>query len=337
VDEGNTCVVVTVGSERQDRLVNGVRVVTVPGSFRIGDVLSFPKLGTARYLRRLIKDEEIDCVSVHTRFFPMTWIGVEAARKQKCPSVLTEHGSDFVRGVTGLTGLLSRLVDVTLGRRALRRATIRLAISVPAQRFVRRLSGKDSGVFHNAIFTSRWIPSSYEAHNRLVFIGRIVPGKGWAEAVAAFNVIAQSNQSLHLEIFGSGPDAGKLAKKVDASPYSGRISIMGAQPPSVLAERLSGAVLLNPTKLAEGFQTVLIEALVSGAKIVTFETPGINEMRESGARLWLACDMHSLVEAAELALSSPVAKPDPKDVSEWDWTTRSRQFVSIAMGALRTR
>jgi glycosyltransferase involved in cell wall biosynthesis len=327
---GNSCIVVTIGSPSNDQMINGVRVVTIAGYLRVGNVLSFPRLGTAKTLRSLISDEEIDCVSVHTRFFPMTWLGVDAAKEEGCVSILTEHGSGFVKGIPFLIKLLSWAVDVSLGRRALRRATLRLAISSSAQNFVRQLSGMESTVFHNAILTHTWIPNRFVAHSRLIFIGRIVNGKGWKDAVNVFNAIAAEDPLLELEIFGSGPEMGKMVSAVAQSPFSQRMHIRGPQPSALVARALAGSVLLNPTMLAEGFQTTLIEAFVSGARVVTYPTPGIVELKNSGASIWVADDVGTLVECTRLALASPSIRPSDREILTWDWSLRSAQFAEIA-------
>lgn len=327
---GNTCTVVTLGKQNKEQIVNGVKVITIPGFLNIGSVFSFPRLGTTGFLKKLIQEERIDCVSVHTRFFPLTWLGIRAADSTDTVSIITEHGSDFVRGVSGPIKLASRAVDWTLGRWALRTAQKRLAISDPSRKFVKRISGKESSVFFNAIQTSQWEPNVFSAQQSLVFIGRLVPDKGWRESVYVFNTIADDYPALTLEIFGSGPETRAVEELVEASPHKERIHLYGSQPASVIKEKLSGAVLLNPTRLAEGFQTTLLEAFASGARIVTFQTPGISELLNSGATLWESKDFDQLVEHSVMALKARPSVPSKESLQRWDWKTRALQFQEIA-------
>lgn len=327
---GNTCTVVTLGKQEKEQIVNGVKVISIPGFLNIGSVFSFPQIGTTGFLKKLIQQERIDCVSVHTRFFPLTWLGIRAADTTGTVSIITEHGSDFVRGVSIPIKLASRAVDWTLGRWALRTAQKRLAISDPSRKFVKKISGKESSIFFNAIQTSNWEPAVFEAKQSLVFIGRLVPDKGWRESVDAFNAIADDNPALKLEIFGSGPESRAAEEIVEASPYKERIHLHGSQPASVIKEKLSGAVLLNPTRLAEGFQTTLLEAFASGARIVTFQTPGISELLKSGATLWESKDFDQLVEHSIIALNTMPLAPSKESLKRWDWKTRALQFQEIA-------
>src|SRR5690606_19242323 len=108
---------------------------------------SFPLPGLTRRLARALAADGVGVVSTHTRFFPMSFVGIRLARRLGVPAMHTEHGSDFVRGVAGPIALASRLVDRTAGRYVLRRADVVLAVSEEVRRFVRRLAGVDSRVF----------------------------------------------------------------------------------------------------------------------------------------------------------------------------------------------
>ena len=92
--------------------------------------------------------------------------------------VHTEHGSDFVRGVSLPIAVASRLIDLTAGRRVLRRASLVLAVSEGVQRFVERLAGVASRLFPNAIDTAEWLAGRCGADRsgarRLVYLGRLV-------------------------------------------------------------------------------------------------------------------------------------------------------------------
>lgn len=327
---GNTCIVVTLGNQKQEQTVNGVTVISIPGFLNIGSVFSFPRWGTIGFLKKLIQKERIDCVSVHTRFFPLTWLGIRAADNTNTLSIITEHGSDFVRGVSTPIKIASRAVDWTLGRWALRTARKRLAISGASQKFVKQISGKESSVFFNAIQTALWVPTVFSAKQSLVFIGRLVPDKGWRESVYVFNTLAEDNPGLTLDIFGSGPETLAARELVEASPHKDRIQLYGSQPATVIKEKLSGAVLLNPTRLAEGFQTTLLEAFASGTRIVTYKTPGISELLSSGAMIWESKDLDQLVEHSMIALKAKPAVPSKESLKRWDWVTRAHQFQEIA-------
>ncbi|MDO5496001.1 MAG: glycosyltransferase family 4 protein, partial [bacterium] len=126
---GHEVTVVTLAERPSVTTEDGIHVIRLRERLRIGDVLGFPPPGTARRLRQMFRARGIELVSVHTRFFPLTWLGVDAARATGIPVILTEHGSDHVSSDSRLISSAARGVDQTLGRRALKRADQVLAVS----------------------------------------------------------------------------------------------------------------------------------------------------------------------------------------------------------------
>ena len=329
VSLGAECMVVTIADTAAVRQVRGVTVLSVRPQIRIGEIFAFPRLGVSSVVRRLIQTKNFDVISVHTRFFPMTWIGVKVGRSAKLPVLLTEHGSDHVVGVSVLLRILSIFVDMTLGRWSLRHASERLGVSNAAQAFILRLSGRHAKLFLNAISIQDWKPTLWGEQARLVFVGRLVPKKGWLEAINVFNQIATRYPKLQLDIFGEGPSERSAKMEIAASAFRDRIKLHGHQEREVIRDALTGAVLLNATSLSEGFQTTLIEAMVAGAKIVTYPTPGVEALMATGAQIWLTQNLAELVSATQKALESQSYPIPDSALEEWDWKQRARDFFEI--------
>jgi glycosyltransferase involved in cell wall biosynthesis len=151
----------------------------------------------------MLADTSVTAISTHTRFFPMSLIGVRLAKKLGVPGIHTEHGSAAVKGVSPVVALASNLVDRTMGRLVLRGATRVLCISEGAREFVRDLAGVNGEVFHNAIDTAAFSGAgadSPERRTRLVYVGRIVPGKGWDLALATAEQFASDHPEMELHI-----------------------------------------------------------------------------------------------------------------------------------------
>jgi len=158
---GHRVTVFTLSDDPGVTVEGGVRVHRLPRRFPVADVIAFPPLGTTRRLTAAIREHGVDALSTHTRFFPMTWVGTRAARRAGIPSLHTEHGSDHVRSPSRLVEFASRMDDRTFGRHSLRRSTRVLAVSTDAADFVKRLSGRDSELFANAIDLDEWsVPAS---------------------------------------------------------------------------------------------------------------------------------------------------------------------------------
>ena len=332
VADGHRVTVVTLSDQQTDSIEAGVRVIRERRHGNIGDVLSFPRPGAAHWLAKLIQREHVDIVSVHTRFFPMTWAGVRAARSAGVPCVLTEHGSAHVRGVSATVAAASRIVDWTFGRRALRQATLRLAVSADAARFVEQLSGRTARVFPNAIDVSFWRLGSEQPTQRFVFVGRLVPGKGWLEAVEAFELAAAGAPGFELHLIGDGPGAGVLRDRVRRSPVSARIVVHGRMAHDEIRQLLARQWLVNPTSLAEGFQTTLLEAAVAGAGIISYPAPGLVDISASGASVRVASSVDELTALLVAASKIKPNKLRDRDAEQWGWPVRARQYAELAEG-----
>ncbi|MET0781327.1 MAG: glycosyltransferase family 4 protein [Microbacterium sp.] len=315
---------------------DGVRVHRLPRRLPVADVIAFPPPGTTRRLTAALRSSGVTVVSTHTRFFPLTWIGTRAARRAGIPSIHTEHGSDFVRASSRLVEFASRLVDRTLGRAALRRSSRVLAVSQDAADFVERLSGVESTLFYNAIDLDEWrVPGavSAAAPSRVVFVGRLVPGKGWDTFLAACAALRDTmrERGIRAHVLGGGPDAQKCRDAVEAYGIGDITDLHGTVDSAFVREMLTGAVLVNASVLAEGFGITLLEATAVGAQIVSYPIPAAPVLAEHGAPVRIV-DPPSVDELARQvadALEHPLPLITDEDLATWSWETRARQYADL--------
>lgn len=339
VQRGHSVHVLTLADAASQNDEDGIRVMRMRERARIGDVLGFPPPGTLRRLARYFREHGIDVVSVHTRFFPLTWLGVEAGRRTGIPVILTEHGSDYVASPSPLIGFASRVVDDTLGRRALRRATRVLGVSEQVVAFVERLAGVKAEVFYNAIDLEP-LPSPATARpERLVFVGRLVPGKGWDDFLDAVRGLRDSGVEVTGRILGGGPDLDEVTHRVSELELDGAVEVLGRVAPDRVRSELAGATLVNPTTLSEGFQTTLLEALDAGGGVVTYPVPGASALAEDGApvRITPRAEVADLIEAVAAEVGAPGERYDRSRLRKWSWDERAAQFEAEAAALHRRR
>lgn len=327
--QGHQVSVISIGDSKAEENRATVKVSTLPGFLNIGSVFSFPPWGTKKRIKEIIKANQVTAVSVHTRFFPMSWLGISAARQTGTPVIITEHGSNFVSGVSPIIQLCSRFVDLSFGRWTLRRANKVLAISDESAKFVKRLSGRQAAIFNNAIDSEFWAKLVPKNEKNLVFVGRIVKDKGWKEAIEVFNLLATANPEVQLHLFGEGPEISRLVDLAESSSFTNRIQIHGSQTREIIRKYLSGGVFLNATSLSEGFQTTLIEAACCGARIVSYQVPGLHDLQKSGALIFKAQNYDELRQMTERALKSQPKKLRPAELKNWGWDSRARQYLDI--------
>jgi glycosyltransferase involved in cell wall biosynthesis len=266
----------------------------------------------------------------------MSSVGHRVARRLGVPHVHTEHGSAHVRGVSRVVGAASRIIDLTMGRAILRGADLVLGVSEPVMAFVQRLGGVPSVLFYNAIYLPAEPAPATGREARFVFVGRIVPGKGWDDLLGAAAIVRDRHPDLRftVEILGAGHESARLAAEVQLHALSDIVTVHGQVAPEVVAARLRSAVLVNPTRLAEGFQTTLLEALAAGSQVVTYPVPGAELLREQGAPVRIAprSTVDELADLMEQSLRSPMPGFPAAKLALWTWPERAHQYADLLTG-----
>lgn len=313
----------------------GIEVVRYSGTAMIGGVLSVPWPGSGQKLRRDLKRRGITVISTHTRFFPMSFLGVRAGQRLGIPVIHTEHGSDHVRGVSKAIGYVSRVVDRTMGKYIFRHASQVLSISSASRHFVESLAQVQSRVFLNAIDTAAFFQVPGEKIRsqvpRIIFLGRLVDGKGWQTCLAVGEALASEFSGLEVHFIGDGAQRPLLEAASLSSPVRNCIKIHGYLKHQEIKMLLADGLLLNPTILAEGFQTTLLEAVTAGASVVSTPVAAARFLAESGAPVFIVDD-HSTqtwIEECRRVLMAPKVEIQAELAKSFDWSTRSREYVQI--------
>lgn len=323
---GHEVTVHTLSEAPGQSIEDGVRVRRWKEAFQIGGLLGFPTPSSARGIAKELWRQRPDLISVHTRFFPLSWLGVAVGRHGRIPVLHTEHGSDYVATPSAVIAGGSRVVDWTLGRWTLRAADRVIGVSDEVVAFVKRLAGVDASVFFNAIDPPAAAPMPPRRH--VVFVGRIVPGKGWEDFLAA---LSEQDEDVTAEVLGVGSDLDALRARAAELGWGDRLVVRGRVALPEVYRALQGAVLVNPTRLSEGFQTTLLEALAVGARVVTYPVPGAGKLAADGAPVTVV-PRNTAALAAELReeLDTP-GTPWPVDkVVGWSWPRRATEFVDLA-------
>lgn len=330
---GHEVYVLTISDKPGHRQEEGVDIRTDQRHFPIADIISFPALGATRAIARFLREHRIDVVSVHTRFFPMSFVGVRAAHQAGIPVIHTEHGSGFVASSSPIIAPASRGVDVTMGRYVLRHADRVLGVSEQAAAFASRLGGVHADVFYNAITPPQpHAEPIKDRHRHLVFVGRMVPGKGWDTFIEAVAQLRAQGQEVTGELLGAGADLDAAREMIAAKGLDGVVSAPGRVSADEVRTRLTGATLVNPTVLSEGFQTTLLEALAERGRVVTFTVPGAQVLADQGNPVVITAErtLESLVSTLRDFLNNPPELGDPSLINAWTWPVRAREYASIA-------
>ena len=336
-DEGHEVTILTIAPDPGARVDGRVSVLTGLSHLPVADVISFPNPGTTRAITAFLRRERIELVSTHTRFFPMSYVGLRAAQRADLPVIHTEHGSGFVASSSPLIFAGSRAVDLTMGRYVLRHASRVLAVSPQAAAFAQRLGATGAQVFYNAIAAPQpRAQAPVDRPGHLVFVGRLVPGKGWDAFIDAVAALRERGLEVDGEVLGNGAQIGAARDRVRDLGLTGVVHVRGRVSQDQVRASLSGATLVNPTVLSEGFQTTLLEAVSEAGRVVTFDVPGAQLLHEQGAPVTV-CPRRttdSLVSSLAGMLASPPPPAGPRLLTPWTWPVRARQYAQIAAEVL---
>ena len=113
---------------------------------------------------------------------------------------------------------------------------------------------------------------------RLLCLGRLVAGKGFDLALAAFAKILHRFPSARLVIGGDGPELEKLQQQAIALGLVDSVEFAGRIPPEKVSHFIDAATLvLIPSRL-EGFGLVALEAALMGRPVVAARVGGLPEV-----------------------------------------------------------
>lgn len=251
-----------------------------------------------------------DVVVSHTRFFLSSLLALGFSRAAGLPLIHVEHGSDHPHLGSRAQGAAARLYDLAAGRLVLSAAQAVVAVSEAAASFVAALSGRRAQVIYRGADRTR-----YEAVHPcpellawaagrpvVVYVGRLIAGKGVADLVESFAALERSDAVLCL--VGDGPRRAELERLCAARGIADRVRFTGYQPEQRALQLMRAAdVLVNPS-YTEGLPTSVLEAALLGRCILASDVGGTAEIvtHGTGALLVGAGDLDALRDGLQRTL-----------------------------------
>jgi glycosyltransferase involved in cell wall biosynthesis len=223
---------------------------------------------------------------IHAHF---GWDGVwiyRISRRLGLPLVVSLHGYDVMALAQNrsLRGLTYRY----LAERTLKKVSYVLATS----NFVRKRAITFFGVPEEKIIThylgvgKAQSNSALESRSGLLFVGRLIRGKGLGDLIQAFEMLPKDIQDAGLKVIGSGPEYASLLQICEDKHLN--VTFVGALSHGKVLEEMQKAKLLvmpSTTKYgdpAEGLGLVLAEAMSAGLPCIARATGGIVEVLGEG-------------------------------------------------------
>lgn len=121
-------------------------------------------------------------------------------------------------------------------------------------------------------------PTRIEAGAKLIFVGSIVPIKGWDVLLKAFRLyLDRGDRSASLTIVGVGDDAG-LNREIDALKLRETVHYLGSQPNEKVRRMIAEHHFLILTSHRDTCPNVLLEAFAAGRPVFATRCGGAEDL-----------------------------------------------------------
>ena len=249
----------------------------------------FPISKVNREYRQLYKELmelSFDLVIVQTRFYWHSIAGVRFAKKQKCKSIIIDHGTSHMTIGSKFWDTVGGWYEHLITALAKRYCKDYYGVSLDCCRWLEHFGIKARGVLYNAIDdeqiqalmkqAGRDFRKEFKVADETVIItytGRLVKEKGIMNLIEAVKQY-QGQQQICLMIAGKGEEMANVqAAASERIIPLGRLSFE-----DIVALLKQSQIFCLPTNYPEGFPTSTLEAISAGCYIITTTRGGAQEL-----------------------------------------------------------
>ncbi len=299
----------TPDSKKQENMA-GVRVIRYPYFFQRweklamhgGGILNRLKTNPLNYFLvplfllgqlwavvRLLRKERFDVIHAHW-LIPQGFIAVLGLMlsRRRIPLLCTSHGSDIyaLRGVF-LERIKRWIMDqsqaLTVVSHAMKNKVVGMGVTPDKVKVI------SMGVDLKSLFTPGH--QLTRSVRELLFVGRLVPGKGIEVLFKAMPIIIDKKPDIRLLLAGAGPLEGELRRWAKENQISNHVNFLGMVKQSLLPDLYRRAALavfpfeMTKSGAQEGFGLVVVEAMGCGCPVIAGDLPALHDIiahEESG-------------------------------------------------------
>jgi glycosyltransferase involved in cell wall biosynthesis len=240
---------------------------------------------------------------VHLNFpSPSCMFHLLTEKAWRAPTIAAIH-SAFPPQARTLETLTRRMLGASAWVTANSQATLRDALSF-APEITQRAS-----VVYNGLPGPQCEPSPLSFDPPVIAcVARLVEGKGIDIALRALAIARRRIPGVKMLIAGDGPEADKLHALAHEIEVSDSVEFMGWVDPAAIAKVIDSATLvLVPSRHAESFGIVAVEAMQMARPVIVTDRGGLPEVVDDGETGFVvpADDADALAQAASRILENP--------------------------------
>lgn len=221
-------------------------------------------------------------IHTHTRFYLLAFIAVVLSMKYKLPHYHFEHGSTFVKDGNFIIRFFAYVFDQTFARYILKNAKQVFPISEGVRAFLNEHYPRTTlgPTLYNAYDFKQPEFKQRDKPNRLkiLFVGRIVRGKGVYELVDALKIVKSRKIPFSVKFIGEGTELTKLKQYSSSIGLEGDILFTGRlEYEKTQLEYKNSDIFVNPS-YSEGLPTTVLEAIGNNLCVVATDVGGTSEI-----------------------------------------------------------
>lgn len=194
-------------------------------------------------------------------------------------------------------------------------------------------------VIPNGVETDRFTPieRSVNPKVKILFIGRLIPRKGFDRVVQALPEVLQRTQvPFEVEVVGTGAHRSELDALAEELHVSDLIRYRGMVLYDQLEKAYQYADIFILTSLSEGMPSVILEAMGCGLPVIASDVGGNNEIVHEGKNGFLIAgdDVHLLADRISTLIASADLRRTMGAASrtialEYDWRNIMNRYNEL--------
>jgi len=261
---------------------------------------------------------------------------------KKYPTLLTIHTIIKQTSKTNRSSFYGKIHDTLwrlLEKWELKRIPYLIVVSPHLKEELKKEGAKNITVIPNGIDANWFDVPNESITGRILFVGRIRPGKGLENLIKSIKLVIDKGCDVHLHVVGPTNDLHylkylqELAKKMEVREH---VEFIGSIPDdALLNEYAECSIFVLPSSI-ESNPIVLLEAMASGKPVIATNVGGIPYMIEDGKNGFLVNygDIEGLAEKIlklmnDKKLRDFIAENGKKTAMKYSWENISEETYEV--------